>query len=171
MRLVSKRHDRKAVFPVRRKRYVFTNCSHPNHSGFFGGNFWWIKSTLTPAGASANWHERAEAEGRTCIFEETVQNLLLGVLVHLEALPVCRNIQSLGTCPIWPSGCSPDLVLSRMQEHRMVWVGLTHWVCLYQNTVPLMRSACHLLSKPIKNRSTVSVQLLMPSRWLLLIVP
>lgn len=166
MRLVGKRHDQKAVFPVRRKRYVFANCSHPNHSGFFGGNFWWLKSTLTPAGASANWHERAEAEGGTCISEETVQNFLLGVLLHPGASSICCNNQSLSACLVWPSGCSPDLLLSRIQEHTMFVVVLKrmHWACLYQNMVPLMRSACHLLSTSIKKCSTVSIQIPTPRR-------
>lgn len=112
--------------------------------GFFGGNFWWIKSTLTPAGASANWHERAE--GRTCTFEDREQNFLLSVLLCPGVLSICCNVQSLSVCLTWPSGCFPELLLSRIQEHTMVLAVLKcmRLVCLYQNTVPWMRLACQL---------------------------
>lgn len=168
MRLISKRHDLHIVFPVHRKRYVFTSCTHPNHSEFFGGNFRWKllveQSTLTPAGASANWHETAEAEGRTCIFEETVRNFLLGLLLHSGILSIYHNILSLSASLIRPSGGFPDLQLSRIEEYTIFLVVLKcmHWVCLYQNTAPLMRS--------IKKCRTVLVQILVPSRWLFLIV-
>lgn len=89
-----------------------------------------------------------------------------------RALPICRSIDSLSACLIWPWGCFLDLLLSKTQEQTMFLVGLKHghWVCLYQSMVPLMRSAGHLLSKSIKKCSRVSDQIPMPSRWLLFIV-
>lgn len=151
-------------------------CFHKLLSSKSQQVFWWKllveQSTLTPAGASANWHETAEAEGRTCISEERVPNFLLGLLLHSGILSIYHNIPSLSARLIWPSGSFPDLQLSRIEEYSIFLVVLKcmHWVCSYQNTAPLMRSGCHLLSKSIKKCSTVLVQILMPSRWLFLTV-
>lgn len=113
MRLVSKIPDQKAVFPRCRKLYVFTNDSHPNHSGLFGGSFWWITSTLTPAGASANWHERTEDEGRKNLHFWGNSTKLLGVSLHPGVVSICRNMQSLRPCLTWLQGaflpyCFPE---------------------------------------------------------------
>lgn len=139
---------------------------------FFGGNFWWIKSILTPAGALRDWRQWAEAEEG--IFEGTVKtsehftNLLAQCTDTAidTTLPVCHNIQSQRLC----NTTFRALLTKYFPEHS----DLPRFVCCQMHVLfipkrsTFMRSAYHLLPKSVQTYNTV--QILLPSRWLLLIV-
>lgn len=157
-------------------RYVFTYWSYPNHRGFF---FFLVETSgeskvLWPL--QVLWEIDVSVLSLTDqnLWRNILQNFLLGALICPGVSPVCHNVQSLSA---WLANTTSSALLSYcFTEHSnepccvlfpLKWI---RWICLYQNMGPLMRSPYHLLSNSVWKYCIVLVQMLMPGRWLILIV-
>lgn len=173
----SVRHDQKAVFPVRRKKSVSTNCSHTNHSGFF----WWKllvnqkysdpcrcfgKLTEEGWGWGKNLHLGGNSTKLAWCFA-TPRALPICHTQHSEFACLCNTtfrvlswltaFRSTGTHNVfgWPQACTLGLFTPKHGAFNEI-----SWSFTFQS-----------ISKYIKKCSTVSAQIPMLSRRLLFHCP